>query len=269
MTDTLAPAWRFNQGNMAGYISGGEEHGVEITWGADKKPVTRRMCMNLEHYFASGKLGLFVPRLKANARSELMSENSVRVCIDPYEDWRVRSSITYRLLPERCIQAEYVFAFEEAYQGFHALISNYFHEPTEPFLRLAGRWIQPSLGEKEHRNWPRDIEARELINATMKMLKEHPEVPADQARPVDDLCYEHPIMVSPIRDTGWSVAHIVERNACMSLSANRRWNAHDFSLVGRDVAAGDSIVCRAWMIYARLESLDAALELADRLTQNV
>lgn len=269
MTSTLAAAWRFNQGSMAGYISGGQEHGVEITWGADKQPVTRRMCLNLEHYYASGKLGLFVPRLKAEMRSELISKDSVRVSIEPYEDWRVRTSITFSLLPEGCIQAEYIFSFEQAYAGFHALISNYFHEPTEPFLRLDGRWTQPALGEKEHRNWPRDREARQLIEATMKLLSQHPELPSDQARPVDELCYEQPIMVTPIRDTGWSVVHIVERNVCPSISANRRWNAHDFSLVGRDVAVGESVVCRAWMIYTKLESLDAVLGLAERLTGNV
>ena len=70
-------------------------------------------------------------------------------------------------------------------------------------------------------------------------------------------------MVSPIRDSGWSVVHVIERAQCPSISANRRWQAHDFSLLGRDVAAGETVSCRAWMIYARLNCLDDALKLAD------
>jgi len=269
MDDQLTPAWRFHQGNIAGYIAGGHEHGIEITWGTDSKPVTRRMCMNLEHYFARGQLGIFVPRFKADVHSKLISQDSVRVSIEPHESWHVRSKITYRLLPECCFQAEYSFAFEQAYPDFHVLISNYFHEPTEPFLRIDGEWTQPSLGEKEHRTWPRDSQSHRLMGATRAMLDTVPEVPSDQAHPIDDRYYEHPIMISPIRDTDWSVVHIVERDACPSISANRRWNAHDFSLVGRDVADGETVLCRAWMVYAKLDSLDAALGLAHRLTGKV
>lgn len=261
----LTPAWRFSQPKMAGYIAGGHQHGIEITWGADTKPVTRRMCMNLEHYFARSGHGLFVPRLEAEVHSELISPDTVRVVIEPYESWRVRSTITYRLLPDCCIHAEYAFAFDQAYLDFRTLISNYFHEPTEPFLRVDGEWAQPSLGEKEHRTWPRDAESRQQLTASMATLDDAVGMPADQARPIDERCYEHPIMVTPIRDTGWSIVNVVQRDVCPSISANRRWNAHDFSLVGRDVAAGETVVCNAWMVYAKLESLDAALGLADRL----
>lgn len=267
MEGPLTTAWRFSQDGTAGYISGGHGHGVEITCGADSEPVTRPMCMNLEHYYARGKPGTFVPRYKAEVHSELISQNSVRVSIEPYGSWRLRSTITYRLLPESTIEAEYSFAFEQAYPDFHVLISNYFNEPTEPFLRIDGRWTQPSLGEKEHRNWPRDSESRRLMSATMATINADPEALSDQARPIDQQCYEHPIMISPIRDTGWSVVHVIERDACPSISANRRWNAHDFSLIGHNVAEGETVVCRAWMVYTKLETFDKALGLADQLTR--
>ena len=83
---------------------------------------------------------------------------------------------------------------------------------------------------------------------------------------MDDQFYDHPVLVSPIRDSGWSIVHAVQRDLCPSISANRRWHAHDFSLVGRDVAAGETVTCRAWMIYQKLDSLDDALCLADRVT---
>ena len=46
-----------------------------------------------------------------------------------------------------------------------------------------------------------------------------------------------------------------------SIQCNRRWGAHDFTLVGRDVKRGESVRCRAWMAYRKLDpkSLDDVL----------
>lgn len=264
MDDQLTPAWSFKQQNMAGYITGGHEHGVEITWGADKNPVTRRMCLNLEHYFAKDMSGTFVPRFKATKCSELCQDGCVRIVVDPFEDWRLRSTITYTLL-QNCVQAEYTFTFERDYQEFHGLISNYFHEPTEPWIHVGGKWLQPKLTEKEHRTWARDVRTQDIVRGRMAMLNEQPDMPSDQARPVDEQLYDHPVLISAIGDSGWYIVHAVEREMCPSISANRRWNAHDFSLVGRDVAADETVVARAWMIYTRLKSLDDALQLASQL----
>jgi len=107
------------------------------------------------------------------------------------------------------------------------------------------------------------------MSSTSDTLKKDPDLPKDAERPIDARCYDYPVMVSPIRDTGWNVVNIVEREVCPTLSANRRWNAHDFSLIGRDVAKGETVVCRAWMIYAELKSNDEAMDLAAKLTEDV
>ena len=261
----LAPAWRFKRKNMAGYISGGHEHGVEISWGSDKKPVTRRMCLNLEHYFAHALAGFFVPRKKAAVHSELRGDASVGVVVEPYGEWRVRPSIAYSFRSENTIEAECRFAFEADYRDFNALISNYFHEPTEPWVHVGGEWLQPAIGENEHRIWARDDQSKKLMRRQMTGLHAAPGIPSEFARTLDERLYDYPVMVSPIRDSGWSIIHIVDRETCPSISANRRYHAHDFTLVGRDVASGETVTCRAWMVYEKLEVLDSALAIADQL----
>ena len=131
-------------------------------------------------------------------------------------------------------------------------------------VHLGGAWVQPRLGEREHRYWPRSERDGAVVqdgrlDGFIAEMKEPYDVP------VDPLCYDHPVMVTPIGDSGWSVVHVVQRKACPSLSANRTWHAHDFSLIGHDVSEGDQLSCRAWMAYAKLESLDDALSLHKRL----
>ena len=265
MTPQFVPSWRFNYEGLAGYVCGGHEHGVELTCGIDKRPVTRCMCLNLEHYYAkSCRGGRFVPRGKATVRAEQISDNTIRVEIDPWGHWNLTATITYTLMPDRIIEATFDFAFGTNYEDFEAFVSNYFHAPTEPHVHLGGAWTQPRLGEREHRYWPRSERDGAVVqdgrlDEFIAGMKEPYEVP------VDPLCYDYPVMVTPIGDSRWSVVHIVQRKMCPTLSANRTWHAHDFSLVGHDVCEGDQLSCRAWMAYAKLESLDDALSLHKRL----
>jgi|ETNmetMinimDraft_20_1059909.scaffolds.fasta_scaffold85248_1 hypothetical protein len=259
MTQPLSPAWRFNQKHWAGYISGGDEHGIEVTSGADTAPVTRRMCMNVEHYFVADRTGLFVPRRHAPLHAA-SSDGNVRLRIEPHEDWRVETSVTYTLL-DHVIEAEFSFSFEADYRDFHALVSNYFHQPTEPWLPLGGEWVQPKLNDLEHRTWARDSQSAQMEAAKMELTHQSGEVPQDMERPIDEQLYDHPVMVTPIGESGWSIVHAVEKEFCPSLSANRRWRAHDFSIIGKDVNAGDTVSCRAWMAYARLDHPQEALTL--------
>jgi len=265
MAEELAQAWRFDQKQTAGYICGVHEHGIELTRGANRRSVTRHMCMNLEHYFCQDQLGLFVPRHKAPVQSKLVGDRSVRIDIGPYEDWRVHTTITYKLLPECTIRAEYVFRFEKAYRGFSALVSNYFHDSAEPWIHVGGIWMQPQLGRNEHRTWPRDAEAGKAAERRMKMMSKAPETPKDLKCPIHDQFYDQPVIVSSIGDSGWSVVHVIEERRCPCLSANRRWHAHDFSLVGQDVKDGEEIVCRTWMVYVQLRKLEEATILARKL----
>jgi hypothetical protein len=263
-TPDLVPCWRFAYDGLAGYISGGHEHGVELTTGADVQPVTRPMCLNLEHYHARSHAdGLFVPRYKAPVQAEQVAEDSVRVAIGPNDRWQVRATITYRLLPHRVIRARYDFLFDADFPGFEAFVSNYFHSPTEPYLHLGDGWQQPTIRESEHRFWARGPSEAENVRA----LYPDSFQPVHLTAVVDPAPYKYPIVVTPIADSGWSVITLVDRSGCPNLSANRRWNAHDFALVGRDVARGESITCRASLAYARLESLDQALTLFQKLAK--
>jgi len=266
MTSDLVKSWRFKYKDLSGYISGGHEHGVELTAGVDGVPVTRAMCLNLEHYYAmSRSVGFFVPRYKAAVKSQCLGSRAVRIVIEPFEEWQIRSALTFILLPDRIIEVCYEFSFDADYNGFQALISNYFHRSTEPYLHLSGQWVQPKLSDREHRFWVSGaVEA-----ANIARLYDISGFSSKEAREIehyiDSQYYDYPVMVTPIAGSSWAVVNIVQPTMCASLSANRRWKAHDFSLVGRDVARGETVECRAWLAYVRLESLDEALSLYDRL----
>lgn len=254
----LVESWKFRMEDVTGYLAGGGEHGVQIVLTADSKPATRPMCLNLEHYASrSCRNGRFVPRKLALVCTEKLNDASIRVQIAPYGDWRVRATIDFTVRPGVLIEARYKFHFEAAYQGFEAFISNYFNEPTEPYLHLNGVWDQPRLTDNEHRTWVRDAAAAENYRAAWL-----PDVPpnAEVTTPVDPTHYTQPVIVTPIAGSRQSIVNFAERADCPSVSANRRWNAHDLALVGRDVHAGETVVCRAWLWCATLQSLDDALQ---------
>jgi hypothetical protein len=265
MTHTLAPAWQFRFDHLCGYLAGGREHGLHLAEGTDGNPATRTMCLNLEHYYARAQRGgRFVPRNKAELCAKQIGEDAVEVRVAPYEHWNVTTTIAYRCLPGRVFEARFEFVFGAPYQDFEAFISNYFHSPAEPYVHLGGTWTRPQLGKREHRYWVRGAHDAEVLRDGRldEFLAEEKE---PYQVPVDPLHYDHPIMITPIGETGWSVINAVERELCPSLSANRTWSAHDFSLIGHDVHAGQRITGRAWLIYTKLDMWDDAIRLYESL----
>ena len=262
MAHELVPSWQFKQGRVRGYIVGGGEHGVEIADIGDGLPGTRPMCLNLEHYYSrSCRNGRFVPRYKAKVTSACVAD-AVVATIDPHEAWQVRTEITFRVLGRPAIEARYKFHFLTSFQGFEAFVSNYFLDPTEPYIHTGGAWVQPSLTENEHRYWAKGLEQADNIRAVYQREL----TPADNIElPIDRDYYDYPIMVTPVRKTRSSIVSIVEPQYCSSISANRRWNAHDFSLLAQDVKKEQEVSCRAWLACCELGSLDDAIQLQDEL----
>lgn len=72
--------------------------------------------------------------------------------------------------------------------------------------------------------------------------------------PVDRGYCTLPIFVVPAARVGWYTIVASDPHSTASISANRRWNACDFSLVGRDVGEGETCDCSAWIIYAELSA---------------
>lgn len=262
------PAIRFVFDRLAGYLAGGREHGVELTRGADGKSVTRPMCMNLEHYYAVGRdNGMFVPRYTAPRRTELIDSRSLRVTIEPHDGWRLTSTVMLRVLEACRFEAVYEFTFDEPLQGFDALVSHYFHTMDEPWLHLDGRWVRPMIGDQEHIAFPVSDAAaahtRRHIDdpATHTDVKRYVKNAGAFSLPVSSQHVTAPVMISPVGAEGWSLIHVVEPTTLVSFSANRCYFAHDFTLIGRDVARGERVTCRAWMIYTQLNSPDDALAI--------
>lgn len=264
MSGRLSPSWYFKTDGMRGYISGVHEHGIEITGiGSDLRPATRRMCLNVEHYYSRPLLnGRFIPRYKANVRAEQIDDGRIRIEIDPFDEWQVRTIVTYVVRPEDIIEATFEFTFEIDIAGFEAFISNYFHEATEPFIHVGGQWMKPQLTNDEHRFWARGLEEAKTIEAVYQ--REFINDGVDL--PIDDKFYDFPLMVTPVADTGLAIVNFAERKHCSSISANRCWKAHDFSLVGTDVSAGETVICRGWLACRPIEPLDDVIALFLELT---
>lgn len=259
MNDEFLQSWKFVSDGLRGYISGGDEHGVELSAGADEEPVTRRMCLNVEHYLADTQpFGEFVPRHEAAISSRRTAAGEIQVSIDRTAEWPVSTKITFDIPASRTLEAEYEFTFHDDIPGFEAFISNYFHDQTPPFLRLDGQWVQPEVADSEHRFWVAEDGNQQAVR------DRYPSSPMGLDGIVSDARFEYPLMITPVPGSDATVVHVVEPEECVTLSINRTYNAHDFSLVGRDVTAGESVTCRAWMRYAALDDLDGAIDIYDR-----
>jgi len=257
---------RFEYGQLlAGKISCGKLHGIELTRGADGKPVTRAGCLNVEHYYCTSLAdGFFVPRKRAPLSIKRLDDTAMRVEIGPYEEWRVSVTATYRLLPECVIEAEYLFDFDADFRDFNAFISNYFYDAWPPYLRLAGQWAKGRLNVPlEHHRWCRSAADRQrIIRAIPSYCQGWPDMGYDRLKSVDETTYSEPVIVTFIGTSGYAVINWMERENCPEISGNQRWGAHDFTLLGRDVKRGDSVRCRAWMAYRKLDrkNLDDVLK---------
>ena len=259
---TLERSWRFDLDGVHGYVSGGGEHGVEITEAPGRTPATRRLCFNLEHYLAADRgYGEFVPRERAPVEAERAGPRTVRVTVEPHDDWPVRATLELEPRADRAIEARYAFAFDEDVDGFEAFVSNYFHDPAPPFLYLDGEWTRPALGDAEHRFWTASPEDRRRT----RDLYPDPFVGLDAN--VAAAALSRAVMATPIPNSEWTVVHAVEPEGCASLSANRRFNAHDLSLVGQDAAAGETVRCRAWL-WLTDGGLDTTLERLEMLVED-
>lgn len=254
--------WKFAWPQLEGVISGGHEHGITLTKGSDGQPVTRSMCLNLEHYLTKGRFAHLVPRNQAPVKCQQLDAHSVLIEIEQIPDWPVAASITYRLRAEMTIEAEYELTFHGDLVGFEALVSNYFHEPTEPYVSLGNDWVQPRVTEREHRFIARST--ADIVNLIDGRYTSRGDIfDKDFCWTVELRNFSQPVMISPIRDTGWSVVHLFCREDCTSLSLNRAFHAHDLSFVGRDVAKGDTVRWQVRMIYVKLNHPAEALRLQE------
>ena len=121
------------------------------------------MCLNLEHYNASSHSdGRFVPRKRATTRIEATATGGIRTIVEPYEAWNVETEIALERREKWVFEATYSFSFNEEIRDFLPFFSNYFVEPTEPFMRFGDAWFQPRLSEREHRFWARSAEHAEV-----------------------------------------------------------------------------------------------------------
>jgi len=201
-----------------------------------------------------------VPR--AGTRSiRKADDRTVVIEIAQGQGWQVAGKITCTFLPQCTIRADYEMEFDADYKDFNTLVSAYFHEATLPYLRIAGEWQQVALPDQmQHRFWCRSQQdLGDFRKALDAMNADYAGSGFPDLISVDDLTWEEPVMVNTTRNTGWAVAMWFDKNV-RSVSANVRWQAHDFSIGGFDVKKGESIMSTLYMAYRKIGNMDDLLK---------
>jgi glyoxylase-like metal-dependent hydrolase (beta-lactamase superfamily II) len=249
--------YEFRAGELTGLLRPqGRFHGIEYTAGRAQVRITEpSLCMmNLEHYLCVDRHGSMAPR---NARQHYRVEDqTVTLRFEPTPDWRLRAAVTYDLSVENRLDTWFRFDFGQDYPRFEAFVASYFHAGNPPpFLRSAGEWFRPEIEPREHRFFPRDAQSTGLITDGRWKGLELGRFTAG----VDPRAYDFAMHVSLNETTGWAVLLMTDPSLCPSISANLFCHAQDFSLIGRDVAAGDSVTVRTRLLYVPLSSPDDAV----------
>jgi len=246
-------------GNLRGAIRPmGELHGL-ILAGERDVPITRpfRATMNLEHYCEEGRYGKFVPRL-AVAQAYEVEPRDVIVHFAPHPEWAVTSTLRYTVRDDAAFDILFSFVFGRSYRRFEAFIASYFAGERIPYVAAGGKCVRPTIKRGAQLFFPRDSDARRQVDdGRWGFLKAGGTLFAE-ADPHD---YDAPITIHRDDETGWAFVQMVDRRECAAVSANTFAWAQDFSLVGRDVAAGERIDVRARVVYRKLDAPEDALAL--------
>ncbi|MFH1737927.1 MAG: hypothetical protein ABIH23_02880, partial [bacterium] len=72
---------------------------------------------------------------------------------------------------------------------------------------------------------------------------------------VVDGVYDLPVLVTLDDDTGYALVQMVDPRECMALSPNTFAPAHDLSLIGHGVKAGDVVTVPIRIQYLKIESM--------------
>lgn len=255
---TDKPVYEFTSGIMRGFVRPlGHYHGLVI-YGPNNIPITRLggCTINLEHYVAADKMhGQFVPRDKVKQSYET-AENSITIHFEPYEEWKIHSSLKFDFSSDDYIDAEFTFTFGQDYEKFEAFIASYMHSRVPPLLKMNGEWIRL----QPEGNW----------QMFLPKTKQHGELVMDgrwdwfpdwlEPHVVNEV-YDIPVIVTRDEDNPFALIQMIDPSECMALSPNNFAPAHDFSLIGRDVKAGETVKIPVRLVYKELKSMNEIEEL--------
>jgi hypothetical protein len=251
------PLYEFVTPDISGFIRpSGHFHGLVIAHDAQRREVTDpgRCFMNLEHYESKGRQGLFVPRDQCQHTCQV-GEDWLAIQFSQAQDWKVTSRILYQFISQDTIDITFEFVFGDHFINFEAFIASYMIKSIlPPWIKINGNWTRPEIHS--------DIKEQLFIARGKKVI----EVIDDQRwqilidsgldyRILNEF-YDIPVMVT-LRSQDFSepaIIQMIDPQQCFALSPNRFAPAHDFSIIGYDVSAGETVRVKSRLIYRKIDS---------------
>ena len=246
--------------NLRGYIRPlGHMHGLNLA-GENNVPITAPFAatMNLEHYCERGRAGKFTPRNEV-AQTYEVERDSIVVHFAPHPEWAVTSSVRYTRRDDNEFDVLFSFLFDRDYTRFEAFIASYFWGKQIPHVAAGGSVFRPDIEPPSQLFFPRDDDAREQVGDGRWDFLTDVKLSADTYS--DGMLNDAPITIHRPDGTDWAFVQMVDARECSAVSVNTFAYAQDFSLIGRDVSAGDIVDVRARVMYRELGAPDDAIEL--------
>ena len=253
------PVYEFSTPVFSGIIRPyGHLHGLVITNDAEGRLVTSpgKCFMNLEHYEAKDRQGLFVPRDLCQHSSNI-GDGWLAIHFAKTNNWRVESQVRYWFISDDTIDIEFEFLFDEDLESFEGFIASYMVPGTlPPWIKINGQWTRPEINNevKEQLFIPKDKKALKVVeDGRWQILYDR----GNAYRAIRQY-YDLPVMVTT-RDNDLStpvIIQMVNPKLCFALSPNRFAPAHDFSIVGRKVTNGETIIAKARLVYRKIDRLN-------------
>ncbi len=240
-------------GPEGGVRIGGEYHGLVL----DGVTQPGLCLLNLEHYTAAGVAGRFVPRIVPEG---------AELSFEPTADWAVRSTIVYRRHSECAYEATFTFMFERRYEAFEAFIASYFPVSTPPpWLLCKGGWRRPQPKPMEQLFVARDEQAANRVgDGRWAMLPA-----AGYGYRVAKDRYAKALMLTHPAGDDRVVMQFLKPGDCSQLSPNIFAPAHDLSIVGRNVSAGETVQVPVRLVCRPSLSRADAVEMHDSFATGV
>ena len=252
------PVYEFKCGEMQGFVRPIAHHHGLVIYGPGNRPITRQggCTMNLEHYVAAGKLhGNFVPR-REELQSYEVGDHVLTIHFAPTEEWKVRSSLQYDFHSDAFIDVTFTFQFDAGYNGFEAFVASYMHSRVPPLVKTGGRWIRLQPERNQQMFLPRTPElGRMVLDGRWDWF-------TGSLRPhLTEGVYDLPVMVTRDEEEEYALIQMADPRECMALSPNNFAPAHDLSLVGHDVKAGETVTVPIRLLYQKIQNLEEVEKL--------
>lgn len=262
---TKEPVLEFQMNEMHGSVRAvHHHHGLVVYGNHNNQPVTKhRMCtMNLEHYVAAGIHGQFVPR-KTELQSYKRDELTLTIHFAPTDEWKVESALQYDFRNPDFIDVTFTFKFGADYEDFEAFVASYMQSYVPPLIKRDGAWVRFQPERNQQMFLPKTEAHGEMVFDGRWSWFSSRLVPAR----IEGV-YELPVMVTRDEDTGYALVQLIDPRECMALSINNFAPAHDVSLIGHDVKAGQTVTVPVRIHYRKIERLAEVEELYKRFCED-